>query len=595
MGKLRLLLVFALALLVRIVYILQIDASPLFAFPAVDGKTYVLHAQSLAAGNWLGYGQEPFWQPPLYPYLLGILKSVAPDSFFYAIRWLQVLFGALTCSLIYLLGTRWHSPRVGLVAALAACFYGPFIFFDGEVLPASLATLLNLGGLLLLDRALDRNELRPYAVAGFVFGMSALAVASVLSFALAAAGWIYWKKRSLAALTAFALGLVVALAPVTWRNYAIGGDQVLISSNSGINFFIGNNAEYDKMVQTRPGWEWDELIAQPTAAGLEIPSEKSAYFWHKARSYIHDHPLHYAYLQLRKAGHYFSGDEVGRNQDIYYWRSYSSVLSATLWKWGLAFPFGLVCPLALLGLALALHRKNLNLGILFALTYSAGVIAFFPMARYRIPVVPVFLLLASYSACWLWEHFKSGRTRQAGQALVLVLTLGVITNLSNTPMNMAGDAEIHYNLGQAHSKARQGDAARHHFAQSVALDSTYWQAWLNLGTMAALQGDLEQAKGIFRRVAQAQPQRPEAWVNLAHSFMGLKQSEAAVRAYEQALKVNPHQPRIYAELLQLHFRRRSPEEAKKILAIALEYYPQDRERLLQLFEGMQQRAVRTQR
>jgi Flp pilus assembly protein TadD len=157
-------------------------------------------------------------------------------------------------------------------------------------------------------------------------------------------------------------------------------------------------------------------------------------------------------------------------------------------------------------------------------------------------------------------------------------------------MNRTGDAEIHYNLGQAYSKARQGDAARHHFGQSVALDSTYWQAWLNLGTMAALQGDLEQAKGIFRRVAQAKPQRPEAWVNLAHTFMGLKQSQAAVRAYEQALIVNPHQPRIYNELLQLHFRRGSLEEANKVLAIALEYYPQDREKLLQLFEGMQQRA-----
>lgn len=590
MGQLRLLLVFALALLVRIVYILQIDASPLFAFPAVDGKTYVLHAESLAAGNWLGYGQGPFWQPPLYPYLLGFVKSVAPDSFFYAIRWLQVIFGALTCSIIYVLGSRWHSTQVGFVAAMAACFYGPLIFFDGEVLPASLATLLNMGGLLLLDRALDKNRLRLYGMAGFVFGMSALAVASVLSFALAAAGWIYWKKRSLAALTIFALGVTVALAPIAWRNYAIGGDSVLISSNSGINFFIGNNAAYEETIQTRPGWEWDELIAQPTAAGLKKPSQKSAYFWDKAGTYIQGHPLHYIYLQLRKTGHYLSGDEVGRNQDIYYWRTYSSVLSATLWKWGLAFPFGLVGPLTLLGLALALRRKNLHLGILFALVYSAGVIAFFPMARYRIPVVPVFLLLASYSACWLWDHFKFGQTKQAVQALVSVLVLGVITNLSSTPMNRTGDAEIHYNLGQAYSKARQGDAARHHFGQSVALDSTYWQAWLNLGTMAALQGDLEQAKGIFRRVAQAKPQRPEAWVNLAHTFMGLKQSQAAVRAYEQALIVNPHQPRIYNELLQLHFRRGSLEEANKVLAIALEYYPQDREKLLQLFEGMQQRA-----
>lgn len=580
----------ALALLVRIIYVLQIDASPLFAFPAVDGKTYILHAESLAAGNWLGYGQGPFWQPPLYPYLLGLIKSSAPDSIFYAIRWLQALFGALTCGLIYLLGARWHDARVGFFAALAACFYGPLIFFDGEVLPATLATLLNLIGLLALTRALARESLPSFALAGFVFGLAALAVASVLSFVVAATGWIYWKKRSLPALAAFVVGTIIALAPISWRNHAIGEDSVLISSNSGINFFIGNNADYEQTTKIRPGWEWDELVQEPSAVGREKASQKSAYFWDKANSYIGAEPLHYAFLQLRKLRQYLSGDEVGRNQDIYYWRNYSSILSVTLWKWGIAFPFGLVCPLALLGFVLALRQQGIHLGIFFALIYSASIIAFFPMARYRIPAIPIFLIMATYASCWLWQHFKTGQTRQAASALVAALILALFCNWDIAPMNMDGDAEIHYNLGQAYSKSRQADAARHHFAQSVALDSTYWQAWINLGSLAALQGDLEQAKGIFRRVAQAKPQRPEAWVNLAHTFIGLRQSEAAVRAYEQALKVNPRQPRIYAELLQLHFRRGASDQAKQVLALALEYYPQEREKLLRLFEGMRQRA-----
>ena len=158
-------------------------------------------------------------------------------------------------------------------------------------------------------------------------------------------------------------------------------------------------------------------------------------------------------------------------------------------------------------------------------------------------------------------------------------------------MNMAGDEEVHYNLGQAHAKQRQVENALKHFRKAVDLDPTYWQAWLNLGSLEALQGNLQEAKVIFRRVAQAQPQRPEAWVNLAHTFLGLRQSEAAVHAYEQALKVNPRQPRIYAELLQLHFQRGSLSQAKQLLAIALEYYPQDREKLLQLFDNMRRRSA----
>jgi len=588
-GHLHFYIIFALALSIRAAYILQIDGSPLFVHPVVDGKTYVQHAESLAAGNWLGLGQGPFWQPPLYPYFLGLIKAITADSFFYVIRWSQALFGALTCGLIYLLGTRWYNTQVGFTAALAACFYGPLIFFDGEVLPTSLATLLNLSGLLVLDRALENDKKRQLWAAGFIFGLAALTVASVLSFVAVVTGWIYWQRRSLLAPTIFALGVVVAIAPVTARNYALGNDSVLISYNSGVNFYIGNNAEYQKTLQTRAGWEWDELIGEPAAVGIEQSSQRSAYFWHKAWSYISSQPFHYLQLQIRKGLQYLNGDEVGRNQDIYYWRHYSSILTATLWKWGIAFPFGLLCPLALLGLGLVLRHKGTNVGTLFALTYSAGVFAFFPVARYRVPVLPILLLLAAYAGWWLWQRMASGQQRQALWALITVVAVGLVTNAGIGRMNMGGNAEIHYNLGQAYSAERQGDTARHHFAQAVTLDSTYWQAWLNLGSIAAIQGDLEQAKGIFRRVAQAQPQRPEAWVNLAHSFMGLRQSEAAVRAYEQALMVNPRQPRIYAELLQLHFQRRSLAEAKRLLTLALEHYPQDREKLLRLYGSMRQR------
>ena len=54
--------------------------------PAVDAATYAEQAVSLAEGNWLGRGLGPFWQPPLYPYFLGVIKLVFPESFFYVSR-----------------------------------------------------------------------------------------------------------------------------------------------------------------------------------------------------------------------------------------------------------------------------------------------------------------------------------------------------------------------------------------------------------------------------------------------------------------------------------------------------------------------------
>ena len=131
-------------------------------------------------------------------------------------------------------------------------------------------------------------------------------------------------------------------------------------------------------------------------------------------------------------------------------------------------------------------------------------------------------------------------------------------------MQIEGDAEIHYNLGQAYTKQRRGEQAVEHFKRAVKLDPTYWQAWLNLGSLNAMQGKLHEAKDIFHRVAQAQPQRAEIWVNLAHVHRSLRQDSSAIDNYLRALTVNPRQPRIYAELLQLYFQRGETKQAKAL-------------------------------
>ena len=119
----------ALALSLRLVHAFQMSASPLFIMPAVDAATYAEQAASLAAGNWLGRGQGPFWQPPLYPYFLGVIKLVFPESFYYVSRFAQALIGSLTCVLLYPIGQRLFGLGVGFIGGLIAAVYGPLIYF----------------------------------------------------------------------------------------------------------------------------------------------------------------------------------------------------------------------------------------------------------------------------------------------------------------------------------------------------------------------------------------------------------------------------------------------------------------------------------
>ena len=586
--------VFALALALRVAYILEADASPLFEHPAVDAKTYTHHAQRLAAGNWLGIGEGPFWQPPLYPYFLGAVKVLFPESFFYAVRFVQVLLGALVCAMSWWIGRALFNPAVGLLAGIGAALCGPLIFFDGELLPASLAAFVDLLALVVLLRVWRRPSRWGFLGAGAAFGVGALAVPTVLTFAVAVPIVLLWRaprRQGLIWTGAFALGVVLAVTPVAWRNWAIGGDGVGISYNAGINLYIGNNPDYAETVAIRPGWEWDELVTQPARAGIERPSAKSAYFAERAWDYIKGDPAGWLGLMGHKLGAFWHGDERGRNQPIYFWRTYSNVLSASLWKAGIAFPFGLVAPLALWGMLLSLRRIGPTWLLLYVLSYCLGVVAFFVAARYRVPVLPVLLVFAAYGLWALWDWVRAGCWRSLGLGLAVCLAFAFAANSHLAPMDMEGDAAIHYNLGNAYAEAGDKERALAAFERAVAEDPEYWQAWLNLGGVKAALGDLIGGGEIFARVAQKAPRQVEPWMNLAHVRIMQRDLEGAFSCYESALAANPKLLPAYVEMIRLYGQMGDLARAAHILQRAVDQLPAESERLRQFYEEIQMRAL----
>ena len=574
-------IIFALALGIRALYMLGIDDSPLFAHPPVDGLTYVQQADRLAGGNWLGAGEPPFWQPPLYPYLLGVQRLLFGDQLFHALRYLQIVVGSLTCALIWLVARRTISnPLASAIAAIAGAVYGPLIFFDGEVLPATLATFLDLAGLLLLLQALQRPAAARFAAAGAVFGLAALAVATALPFIVAAAVFVWWDTRREHAdarrirwLLAYLLAAGLAILPVTVRNAVIGGEAALISTNAGVNFWVGNNADYDGAVGILPGWEWKDLLERPRVeAGLQRHVDHSGFFFEQSWEYIRSHPLDYIALLARKTYLLWHGEETGRNQGIYYWRNYSDVLAATLWKQVIAFPFGLVAPLALIGLFLAWRRDGVTLPMVFVGVYALSVIAFFITARYRIPLVPVLLVYAAYAGHRLVLAVRQGRFRSTAATLALL----VICNLGVTRTNMAGDPLIHFNVATAHSRNGDFENAGASFERAVERDSTYWEAWFNLGTVVAMQQDVERSVAVLERVVRARPDKVIAWINLARSRRLLGDREGALVAYERGLDVDPRAFQYYSrysELIEFYLEEGQAQEASRVLSVAARYHP----------------------
>ena len=367
----------ATALGLRMVYLLQADDSPLFFHPIVDARTYVRAAIHLAEGQWLG-PPEPFWQPPLYPYFLAGSFALFGEDY-HLPRLAQALSGTAVCLLVFHLGRRAFSPAAGWIAAAAAALYGPFLYFEGELLPASLAVFLNALALTALLWAAAGRSTGRWLAAGLLLGLAALNVPSVLLFAPVALAWARLRAgASPAALGALGLGLALAIAPVTLRNRIVGGEWVPISYNAGINFYIGNNPDSERTTRIRPGRDWQELTEMPgREAGITAKGASSRYFFGRSLEYLAGDPGGYLVLQLRKLHQFWRGDEIPRNLDPYVARSWSWLLQGLLWIRGLAFPFGLVGPLALTGLILYLRspQKRSPAGDLLMLFAAAYMLA----------------------------------------------------------------------------------------------------------------------------------------------------------------------------------------------------------------------------
>ena len=104
------LVLFCVALLIRLLHLQQIRLNdPFFGIPAVDGRLYHAWAQQIAAGDLIGEGVLILG--PLYPYVLGLVYSIAGPNLF-VIKLHQCILGVASCVLVWKLAADMFDRRV---------------------------------------------------------------------------------------------------------------------------------------------------------------------------------------------------------------------------------------------------------------------------------------------------------------------------------------------------------------------------------------------------------------------------------------------------------------------------------------------------
>ena len=503
---------------------------------------------------------------------------------------------------MYLLARKGVGINIGRLAAGFAATYSIFIYFEGELLAVSLEIFLNLLLLYYQFLALKTNRRQHWITVGLLGGLASITRPNILLFLVFFLIFLAWNDRPrfskdwgktlLEKWVLIVVPLCLVIFPVTLRNYLIGGDWVLISANGGVNFYIGNNARYDSTVAIHPGLHWEKLVSEPLQAGYRSPSARSRYFFGKAFSFITASPFEYAKLLLKKLYLFWSGPEIKRNQDIYYARQHSSLLRISLWQWGIAFPFGLLGPLAILGMVLAWRSRNpfVVLLVLYIFTYSLSVILFFVAARYRVPVLPVLLIFAAWALSLIWQQARSRAYRSLALWSMGFAGLLLLLNLRSAS-NPGQDAQLYHDLGEVYLRKQDYARSAVNSRRALELKNTYPSAHHNLAVALFHQKHYQETIHQARKSLEFQPLNPNAMVVLAQAHLAVGQRSQAERQLQRALEIDPDLESARYQYGRLRLKQGQYQEALPHLAAAARWKPGDfwvHYELAQTYQGLGQ-------
>ena len=529
--------ILALALALRLAHWWAVRDQPFFASLIMDSQEYDRWAREIAAGDWLG--SQVFFQAPLYPYLLAVLYVLCGRSLD-AIYLVQIGLAVAGCFALYRAGREMGGEGAGLGAALLAALYGPFLFYDVQLLKESPAVAVTCFLLWALGAARSRPGIGRWLAAGALLGILALLRENALLLVpfllpLAWSGWKAFLRRS----GAFLAGLVLALLPVALRNGMVGGDFLPTTSQGGVNFYIGNNPQADGTYQPIvPGKQIPALerrepmrLAEQAAGRRLSAGEVSRYWLGRALGWVRQEPGAFLRLQVRKLGMFWSWYEWPDAVDYYYVKTLSPVLRLPLLE------FGGAVLLALTGLVLARRRLGPFAPVLlFSLGWMLSTVVFFLFSRYRLPMIPALLILGGMTLAALAEAWRAGDRRRAAGLLGIGLAALLLPRAVGFEPRMD---LVHYNLGRLYDEQGRSEEAREHYKAAFILNPKDFLACLNLGNHAARRGDWATALRFYQRAASLEPRSDDVESNLGGVYLALGDPEQAEAHLGRALALNP--------------------------------------------------------
>jgi hypothetical protein len=474
--------------------------SPLGHYPVVDARWHMLWAEAVSNGNLFIYA--PFFRAPLYPWLLGGWFALfGPGVVSGAL--LSMAAGAATTVLLHRTGLAFTSRGAAFLVAASWAVWGTALLYQGFMLIEPLYVLLLCATFSALCRRPDSPA--PW----FLLGLSCVArpgavlllPVSILLFRPRVRSWTAWFIPVLS----------------IWAVNMISGDPgTVISSQGGINFYVGSGPDADGVTAFAPTGHrepsgelpyvdnvWAASLA-PLPDGTS-PSGVSSYWTRLTLGHISSHPVGSLTLLCRKALFLVSPVEIPCNYDAYYMGRISPLAGVLVTGPPFAFP-GLILWLLLPGALLAGRAGEFEKrAMAWALTLAVGLAPFFITARFRLPLIPFMLLFMVPRFLRVWKRglLMAPLGAAIGVGLAVLTGPAVETSGVNMPFH---DGMANYSSGnrrEARSLFMQAWERASARIDGVDLNGT--DALYNLGVMDLEDGDRAGAVFWFGKALEWNP------------------------------------------------------------------------------------------
>ncbi len=571
-----------LALILRIVAILDLSNSDYFNFLLWDEKLYHTWATKIADGTFQSSSVYEF--APLPAYLMALIYKILSSDILY-IRILNIIFGVFTCYLVYLIGKEVANRTTGLVACLIACLYKPFIFYSIVPLKTSLSVFLFALTIYLFVSVLNKNSMLKVFLLSTAIGLM-LSVRPncvvIIPFMPLVILWnIYRDKFSLKILTAnfilYIAGLSISISPFMIRNYRVSGEFALTTSQSGFNLYLGNNLQnkdpYYHPVPFASSSPFEQGIQFTIEASRRTnkrlsPREASSYWTHEVIKTALEQPAGFIWKICQKTLFFFNQFEKGDHYHIGFVSNFVRFFKFPFLSFWLIFPLGM----AGMAVSIVRSRKSMALSAIFLL-YALTLIAFFTNTRYRLPMLIILIPFAVIGINNLISYIKNRQFRKIGIYSAMAIAFLVIEFL---PIQGTGDMTAYYNTHAIilDSKGFKDEAIQYWEISSRMNKAPSVFANLSLAGKYYSKGDIQKAVYCLDKIPDDSYAAALKYEMIGDIMMHRRQIKKAITAYERSLVINSGQRRIRIKLSRIYWsidKKRALQEYEKFEYISSFY------------------------